>query len=108
MTGLTGLCDCGAVSVTVPEAPETINACPCSYCRRVGAQWGYYPLADISVKGPTDTYRRASRSSDFHRCSRCGVVTHWWPDIDEIDFAGVNMTGFPPAALADVPVIEDP
>lgn len=105
---LEGHCDCGAVTVTVPGPPDRINACPCDYCRRVGAHWGYYEPRTVSVQGATEAYLRATKSIEFHRCTTCGVTVQWrWPD-GRGRKTGINMTNFAPALLADVPVVVDP
>ncbi|MGZ9812229.1 GFA family protein [Pseudoroseicyclus sp. H15] len=107
MAALTGHCDCGAVTITVPSAPEEINACPCDYCRRAGAHWGYYKAGSATITGKTATYRRAAKVADFHRCPTCGIVTHW-DGNDVTPHMGVNMANFEQAALAGIPVVEDP
>ena len=106
---LTGTCDCGAVSVTVPSRPDRINACPCDYCRRVGARWGYYDEGQAVITGQTHRYDRATRSVDFHRCARCGTLTHWIGKTPgRIPHMGVHMENFDPADLEEIPVVIDP
>ena len=39
-----GSCHCGAVRLTLPEAPAELGSCNCSMCRRIGGLWGYYAL----------------------------------------------------------------
>ncbi len=107
-TPLEGRCDCGAVTLTLPAPPDRINACPCDYCRRIGARWGYYPPEAVTVMGETDPYLRASKALEFRRCRICGVTTHWqWPGGCGPN-TGINMNNFDPARLADVPVVVDP
>ena len=97
-----GRCDCGAVTVRVPGVPDRINACPCDYCRRVGARWAYYPAGDLAVEGGTVPYRRAARVIEFHRCGVCGVVTHWADPNGRIERCGVNMANFDEDAIKTV------
>ena len=104
---LEGRCDCGAVTVRVPAAPERINACPCDYCRRVGARWGYFAADDLTVQGGTVPYRRAARVIEFHRCGVCGVVTHWADPAGQMKNVGVNTSIMEPELLAGVPVTSD-
>jgi hypothetical protein len=103
-----GRCDCGGVTITVPGLPETVNACPCAFCRRVGGLWGYYPRAAVSATGETHVYRRASRVIEFHRCAVCGVLTHWIEPEGFLPHMGVHMKNFDPAIIADVPVVVEP
>ena len=107
-TGIKGRCDCGAVSVTIPDLPENMNACPCNFCSRVGARWGYFAFGTVVVDGGTDTYQRASRTIEFHRCRVCGVVTHWIDPDGRIPHMGANMQNFDPDIIATVPVVVEP
>ncbi len=105
---LTGKCDCGAVTVRVPKLPQTINACPCDYCSRVGARWGYLPTGSATIEGTTVTYRRGSKTIEFHRCRECGVITHWIDPTGFIRHMGVHMINFDQDILSDIPVVVDP
>ena len=105
---LEGRCDCGAVTVRVPKLPERINVCSCTYCRRVGARWAYYPAGYLSVEGGTVPYRRAARVVEFHRCGVCGVVTHWSDPAGQMRNVGVNTALMEPEALSDVPLVTEP
>lgn len=103
-----GKCDCGRVTISVPELPQKINACPCDYCSRVGARWGYFPTGSVAIEGTTETYRRSSKTLDFHRCRECGVITHWIEPTGRIRHMGVHMANFDQGILADIPVVIDP
>ncbi len=86
-----------------------MNACPCDYCRRVGARWGYFSHDAVGIDGRTDVHVRATRSVEFHRCAACGVATHWqFPGRPAGTRMGVNMTNFDTALTAAVPVVVDP
>jgi hypothetical protein len=103
-----GKCDCGSVLITIPKLPVEINACPCSFCTRVGAHWGYFPAGTIAVKGATQIYRRASRIIEFHRCTNCGVITHWQDLSGRVPHMGVHMKNFDPVLTSAIPVVADP
>ena len=93
-----GQCHCGAVILTVPDAPSEITDCNCSLCRRYGVLWAYWPREAIVVDGPTETYVWGRRALAFHRCTSCGCVTHWSGLQPEIRKAAVNarlLKGFP-------------
>lgn len=104
---LSGRCDCGAVSITIPHLPENMNACPCAYCSTVGALWGYFSRGSVTIEGRTDTYQRASRILEFHRCATCGVVTHWIDPEGRVPHMGTNMRNFDAEMIAGVPVVVD-
>ncbi|WP_456236424.1 GFA family protein [Frigidibacter oleivorans] len=103
-----GRCDCGEVSVTIPDLPADMNACPCDFCSRFGALWGYFPHGSAVVAGDTTPYRRASRMIEFHRCVRCGVVTHWIDPDGHLPHMGVNMRNFDSDVIGAVPVVVEP
>ena len=106
---LNGSCHCGAVRFGVPRAPDSVNSCNCSVCRRYGTLWGYYRPDEVTFDGTataTDTYSWGERDLDFHRCRTCGCVTHWAmrvPDPDD-DRMAINARLLDPSAIADVPV----
>jgi hypothetical protein len=86
-------CHCGAVKLEIRAAPEEVNDCNCSICRRYGALWAYYSPARVRIvatKGATDCYLWGEKSIEFHRCQNCGCVTHWTPMDQHVDRMGVN------------------
>ena len=73
-------CHCGRVRIALAKAPDHINACNCSLCRKAGAWWGYFAPAEARVEGPTSQYRRADKAEpgvDVHFCPECGSTTHF-------------------------------
>jgi hypothetical protein len=103
-------CHCGAVRFTVEAAPDELNDCQCSICRRLGALWAYYVPSQVRFaadSGPTDTYIWNERILAFHRCRTCGCVTHWSPYIDPAyPRMGVNGRLFPPQTVAAIRVYQ--
>lgn len=103
---MTGTCHCGEVQVSVSHKPEYVNFCDCSLCAKSGGVWGYYRANEISVKGPTSSYRRADYDRpavDIHFCPDCGSTTHWMTNENfESDRAGINMRIFDPADLRGI------
>jgi len=106
-------CHCGAVSLTVPQAPTEVTECNCSICRRLGARWAYYERPEVGLNRPGSTrpYVWGDRMLAFHRCRNCGCVTHWlslngaYPRmavnarmIDGFDFNHVRIRQFDGAA----------
>lgn len=85
-------CHCGTVTIRLPKAPSEITHCNCSLCRRYGVLWAYYEIADvvIATKRPNDTYAWGGKNVDFHRCSDCGCVTHWYPRKSSRTSLGIN------------------
>ena len=109
---LSGSCDCGAVTFTVPGPPAYRNACQCGLCRRYGAVWGYYRPDEVRFGGAPEALERYTRGPDpmiaFVRCRGCGCVTHW-ADLDpEATRLGVNTTMMPEAELEGIDVRHAP
>ena len=83
-------CHCGAVTIEISRAPDTVTDCNCSICRRYGALWAYYPLADVRVSGPSKFYIWGDREIEFHHCETCACITHWAPVDASRNRMGVN------------------
>ncbi|MDB5861959.1 MAG: glutathione-dependent formaldehyde-activating [Ramlibacter sp.] len=96
-------CHCGAVTIEVARAPETLTNCNCSICRRYGTLWAYYQRSEVQVRaapGATASYVWGDRMLRFVRCATCGCVTHWEPiAADGGERMGVNARNFDPAQL---------
>ena len=109
MTALTATCVCGAVTVTVPRAPDYINDCNCSLCTKLGATWAYYAPDEVQVaETGLDSFVRPDMANPWirnYRCATCGCVTHWRliRAIDEPK-SGVNANLFNPGAIAGIEV----
>lgn len=102
-TNVVATCHCGAVTITLVNAPKEVTACNCSLCRRLGVLWAYCDADDVAVSPdppPTDTYAWNGRHVDFHRCDRCGCMTHWWPRDATRTRRGINARMLPPEVLA--------
>ena len=96
-------CHCGNVVLDIQYAPETVTDCSCSLCRRYGVLWAYYAAEAVHVaSGPraTETYSWKDHSLAFHRCRRCGCVTHWCPVTRIENRMGINARLLAPDILA--------
>lgn len=103
-------CHCGAVRFTVDAAPDEVNDCDCSLCRRYGARWAYYHPSRVDFApdcGPTDIYMWGARRLEFHRCASCGCVTHWRAVDRNRPMMGVSTRMMPPEALANARVLRN-
>ncbi|HVG48843.1 MAG TPA: hypothetical protein VM899_11995 [Rubellimicrobium sp.] len=85
-----GSCHCGAVRLTVAQAPTEVTECHCSICRRYGALWAYYPSGEATYAGPTEVYAWGRKACAFHRCGTCGCVVGWWPHGADFGHCAVN------------------
>jgi len=77
---LTASCHCGSVQLEVDEKPQTLTACNCSICHRLGAQWAYYTRQQVRISGsPTSrtAYLWNDKCIEFYHCKTCGCTTHY-------------------------------
>jgi hypothetical protein len=74
----------------------------------VGARWGYFPAVLPTIEGKTETYRRGSKTIDFHRCHECAVITHWIDPEGGIQHMGIHMANFEKSILTEIPIVSDP
>ncbi len=73
-TPITGVCLCGAVTITVTRMERQVDICHCDMCRRwTGAFYGGVKGADMAVTGgeAIATYS-SSAWAERAFCSRCG------------------------------------
>jgi hypothetical protein len=78
--GLTASCHCGAVTIELAEAPDSLTECNCSVCYRYGALWAYGTRQTITVKAHADKLRYycwGDKCIEFYHCQRCGCLTHY-------------------------------
>ena len=97
-------CHCGAVTLTLAQAPHEVTNCNCSICRRYGTLWAYYQASEVVVNGATHSYVRGPETLAFRRCVECGVVTHWAPVRRAEDRMGINARLLAPELLRTVAV----
>lgn len=103
-----GACHCGAVSFTVPAAPEWLTECNCSLCRRLGALWAYYDPTAVTIEAPggaTLAYVQGDRTLAVHTCKTCGCTAYWAPLGDDCrERMAVNFRLCEPRDLAGITV----
>lgn len=100
-------CHCGDVLVSIPKLPATVTSCNCSLCYRLGALWGHFTRAQVSIRQPEGgvAYSWGDRCMVIHSCSRCGSTTHYesveaGPDAR----VSVNMRMAPRELAESIPV----
>lgn len=91
-------CHCGAVRLAIDApAPEELNDCACSICRRKGTLWAYYSPTQVRVTGETAIYLWGDKEIESHSCKVCACTTHWMPVDRTFDRMGVNARMMEPA-----------
>ena len=84
--------------------PRSVTSCNCSICRRYAALWAYYQPGSVRIEAPGNGLQGYSwnrRIRAYHRCRRCGCVTHYaYRGKRKNTTIAVNAVNFEPAALA--------
>ena len=96
---LTGQCHCGNIALTLdwPEGSAGIpaRACGCSFCVKHGGVWTSNANArlTVTIRDPARVTRYAfgTKTATFHVCARCGAVPFVTSEIDDHDYAVVNV-----------------
>ncbi|MDE2364493.1 MAG: GFA family protein [Hyphomicrobiales bacterium] len=76
-------CQCGQLSVLLPEMTAAVVACHCRCCqKRTGSPFGvlaYYPSALLKITGVAVKYERAADSGgvfETYFCATCGSTVY--------------------------------
>lgn len=73
-------CLCGQIAITLARAPDHINACNCTLCRKTGAHWAYFAPDEVTVRGTTHGFCRTDKAdpaAEIHACPTCGTTSHF-------------------------------
>lgn len=105
---ISGSCHCGAVTYEFNDKPEWTTECNCSICRRLGTQWIYSDIENITITAQADAtlqYNHGDKTLAFHSCKTCGCTTHW-EDIQEKSSGkmAVNLRLTDPSVAATIPI----
>jgi hypothetical protein len=96
---INGKCHCGNIAFELewegdsPEIPA--RACGCSFCVKHGGVWTSNPKSRLAVAigdaSLVSKYAFGSRTATFHVCSRCGIVPLVTSEIENHQYAVVNV-----------------
>ena len=73
-------CLCGQVRIELPQRPEFINECNCTFCSKSGARWAYFHPSDVAITGATSGFSRSDKedpAAELRFCADCGSTTHF-------------------------------
>jgi hypothetical protein len=103
---IAGRCHCGQVGFEIPEKPQTVTACNCSICRRLGWVLAYFPAEAVRFTGlgRASGYIQGDRTLASFHCPTCGCATHWRGRGEHAARVGVNVRLVDPADLEGVTV----
>src|SRR6266851_10002428 len=99
---IAGSCHCRNISFALTWDPEPTEiparACDCSFCTKHGGVWTSYPTArlEVTVRDPllVSQYAFATKTAEFHICTRCGTVPVVTSRIDGHLYAVVSVNAF--------------
>lgn len=93
-------CACGALRLTLHEAPQLTALCHCFACqRRTGAPFSanaFYAVGCVDVSGPSQEFIRIAESGRKVRmyfCPSCGSTLYWKPEASP-ELIGVAVGAF--------------
>jgi hypothetical protein len=99
---ISGSCHCGTIRFLLawPDSHREIpvRECGCSFCRKHGGAWTSHRDAELAYRIEDESriskYRFGTRTADFFVCSVCGVVPFVLSEIDDSQYAVVNVNVF--------------
>lgn len=106
MSGHAGGCHCGNIRYLYhsPRAPGewSVRRCTCSHCVRFGARWTSGPgtVLEITVlyASMLQRYEFGTRTAEFLRCGKCGVLVVATAQADGQRIAVLNVNTLDDAA----------
>lgn len=102
MNPINGKCHCGNIAFTFEWGGDPseipVRACSCTFCVKHGGVWTSNPQSrlSITVHDPAlvSKYAFGTRTATFHVCSRCGGVPFATSQIENRQYAVVNVNMF--------------
>ena len=97
-----GACHCGNIRFDLgwpgSELEIHVRKCGCTFCQKHGGAWTSHSESELAVRAKdpalVSKYRFGTRTADFHVCSVCGVVPFVLSEIDNRQYAVVNVNTF--------------
>ena len=83
-----------------PESASEISVrnCDCTFCQKHAGAWTSHReaelTADVTDLSYVSKYQFGTKTADFYVCSVCGVVPFVTCEIDDIQYAVVNVNTF--------------
>jgi len=73
-----GSCHCKATQFELPDPPDSVIQCTCTFCAKRGTLHAYYPAAAfklVTARDRVSTYQWRSFTVRHHHCAICGCGT---------------------------------
>ena len=101
-TRIEGACHCRNIRFVLlwPGSETQIHTrnCSCTFCQKRGGSWTSHHRAELSaeIDDPSlvSKYQFGTKTADFYVCSVCGVVPFVVCEIDNTQYAVVNVASF--------------
>lgn len=71
-------CHCNAYRFEVPEPPQSVLRCNCTFCSKRGSLWAYYAVEQFRLAAAPEampTYEWGKKTIKHHFCGTCGCST---------------------------------
>ena len=102
MIEIKGQCHCENITYTFhwpgDERSIPVRACSCSFCTMHGGVYTSHREGELHAKIQDDRllnrYRFGTSTADFYICARCGVVPFVVSEINDHQYAVVNVNTF--------------
>ncbi len=101
-TTIRGSCHCGNIHFVLrwpqSESQIPVRRCSCTFCQKHSGAWTSHRDAVLSVevddRSLLSRYRFGTETADFYICSACGVAPLVLSEIDDCQYAVVNVNSF--------------
>lgn len=101
-TKIEGSCHCGNISFELlwpgKATDVVIRKCGCTFCQKRDGSWTSHISAELAavIDDPSlvSKYRFGTKTADFYVCSVCGIVPFVVSEIEDKQFAVVNVCAF--------------
>lgn len=97
-----GRCHCALIRFVlawpVSSAELQVRKCGCSFCRKHGGAWTSHRDAELTYQIDDESrvskYRFGTKTAEFYVCTLCGIVPFVLSEIDNRQYAVVNVNAF--------------
>ena len=101
-TAIPGSCHCGNVRFVLgwptSESQIPVRRCSCTFCQKHAGAWTSHRDSELRIevhdRSRITRYRFGTETADFYICSVCGVVPLVLSEIDDCQYAVVNVNTF--------------
>jgi len=101
-TPINATCHCGNIRFILrwpePKSGIHVRMCGCTFCQKHAGAWTSHQNAELAVeiRDPSlvSKYNFGTKTADFFVCSVCGVVPFVLSEIDNNQYAVVNVNTF--------------